>query len=119
MMRDRKDVPWPGEAVSSPSQESAEDRAQRKKLESDRLDEALSETFPTSDPVSPFVPTIRPTSQDGTLDPARVPCASAGCSCSVTPPEKWCSPVCTDVQQGYVERATSGCACGHGGCAAG
>lgn len=36
--------------------ESAQERTERKEHESDNLDEALRETFPTSDPISPFIP---------------------------------------------------------------
>ncbi|MGH8214115.1 MAG: hypothetical protein ACREPZ_00215 [Rhodanobacteraceae bacterium] len=43
-----------------PRQESAKERQQRKGHESDNQDEALEETFPASDPVSPFVPAKPP-----------------------------------------------------------
>lgn len=46
---DRKDVP------QSPA-ESPVERHQRKSHESELLDEAVAETFPASDPISPFVP---------------------------------------------------------------
>ncbi|GAA5068754.1 hypothetical protein GCM10025759_04840 [Lysobacter panacisoli] len=36
------------------------DREKRKQHESDNHDEALEETFPASDPVSPFVPAKAP-----------------------------------------------------------
>jgi hypothetical protein len=36
--------------------ETPEERAARKQHESDNQDEALLETFPASDPVSPFIP---------------------------------------------------------------
>ncbi len=51
--RDRKDPP---DRNSTLSEESSEERAQRKAKESRNIDEALEETFPASDPVSPFVP---------------------------------------------------------------
>jgi hypothetical protein len=51
---DRKDLPPPGTAAET--QESDAQRAERKARESALLDEAISETFPASDPVSPFVP---------------------------------------------------------------
>lgn len=51
---DRKDLPPAGAAVEA--EEDAEQRAQRKARESALLDEAIVETFPASDPVSPFVP---------------------------------------------------------------
>lgn len=51
--RDRKDPP---DADTPSQQESAEQRAHRKRKESANMDQALEETFPASDPVSPFVP---------------------------------------------------------------
>jgi hypothetical protein len=51
--RDRKDPP---ERDASSTPESPQERAQRKRKESDNVDHALEETFPASDPVSPFVP---------------------------------------------------------------
>jgi hypothetical protein len=38
------------------ARESPPERARRKRHCNDNLDEALQETFPASDPVSPFVP---------------------------------------------------------------
>ena len=56
--RDRKEVGHPkGKAVRK---ESEEERKRRKRHESDNQDEALEETFPGSDPVSPFVPAKPP-----------------------------------------------------------
>jgi len=58
---DRKDLPHPHDARKDTTHtESAGERARRKKKESDALDEALKETFPTSDPESPFVPAKAP-----------------------------------------------------------
>jgi len=51
--RDRKDPPPPGK---TPAAETPGERRQRKEHESENQDEALEETFPASDPVSPFVP---------------------------------------------------------------
>jgi len=51
--RDRKDPPSPDEPTAT---ESPEQRAQRKRKESENVDHALEETFPGSDPISPFVP---------------------------------------------------------------
>jgi hypothetical protein len=51
--RDRKDPP---EHDAPPKPETAAERAQRKRKESENVDQALEETFPASDPVSPFVP---------------------------------------------------------------
>jgi hypothetical protein len=57
-MRDRKDTPAPGEEVEC--NESQTQRAERKQHESENQDQALEETFPASDPVSPFVPAKAP-----------------------------------------------------------
>ncbi|WP_242112864.1 hypothetical protein [Luteimonas aquatica] len=51
--RDRKEIPAPG---SDDAPETPEARARRKRHESENQDEALDETFPASDPVSPFIP---------------------------------------------------------------
>jgi hypothetical protein len=40
--------------------ESETEKRRRKSHESDNLDEAVDETFPASDPVSPFVPAKPP-----------------------------------------------------------
>ena len=40
--------------------ESDADKSRRKSHESENLDEAVDETFPASDPVSPFVPAKPP-----------------------------------------------------------
>lgn len=53
--RDAKDPPSPN------SQPIAEPRTQKKAREAhadDNLDKALKETFPASDPISPFVPAV-------------------------------------------------------------
>jgi hypothetical protein len=55
-MHDRKDIAPPLE--SAPQDESRAVRRERKRHESANLDEALEETFPASDPVSPFVPAV-------------------------------------------------------------
>lgn len=58
MTRDRKDppaTPRKPEAEETPAQRQA-----RKQRESRNQDEALEETFPASDPVSPFIPAKRP-----------------------------------------------------------
>jgi len=51
--RDRKDPPSSDEPTAA---ESPEQRARRKRKESENVDHALEETFPGSDPISPFVP---------------------------------------------------------------
>lgn len=58
MGRDRKDPPAPEEKRDC--DESPHGREQRKHHESQNQDEALEETFPASDPVSPFVPAKAP-----------------------------------------------------------
>jgi len=58
MNRDRKDPPNPDADRQSP--ESPRERQQRKQHEESNQDEALEETFPASDPTSPFVPAKRP-----------------------------------------------------------
>ena len=57
-MRDRKDTPAPDEVVEY--EETDAQRQERKRHESDNQDEALEETFPASDPVSPFIPAKAP-----------------------------------------------------------
>lgn len=54
MSRDRKDLPTDHDR--HPDSESPQQREQRKGRESENQDEALEETFPASDPTSPFVP---------------------------------------------------------------
>ncbi|MGV8960088.1 MAG: hypothetical protein ACOH1V_06840 [Stenotrophomonas sp.] len=54
---DHKDAPG-GPRPTSP--ENEQQRQQRKNHESDNQDEALDETFPASDPTSPFVPAKEP-----------------------------------------------------------
>lgn len=56
--QDRKDPPIPGSYPCPP--ETEQSRRERKRHESDNQDEALEETFPASDPVSPFVPAKAP-----------------------------------------------------------
>ena len=90
--RDRKDLPHDGHAPP-PHDETPQERAERKSRESDSLDEALEETFPTSDPVSPFVPAIRTTGEQHDEDKAAGRrCAHERCDCSVEPLTRWASP---------------------------
>lgn len=56
--RDRKDPPSPDED-NAPA-ETPRQRHERKQHESENHDQALEETFPASDPVSPFVPAKAP-----------------------------------------------------------
>jgi hypothetical protein len=53
--RDAKDPPSPG---STALPETHANKTVRKARADDNLDEALDETFPASDPISPFVPAI-------------------------------------------------------------
>jgi hypothetical protein len=59
---DRKDLKHPSHQAGDEG-ETSHQRAKRKKKASDNLDEALQETFLTSDPVSPFVPAKMPPEQ--------------------------------------------------------
>ena len=52
---DRKEKPHPHVRVPT-GKESADQRAARKRKESSNMDEALKESFPASDPASPFIP---------------------------------------------------------------
>ena len=52
---DRKDVPNPHKK-SDTREETPAEKSRRKAKESTNQDEALEETFPASDPVSPFIP---------------------------------------------------------------
>ncbi len=53
---DRKDIEHPDCKDPSAARETPAERQERKAKESDNQDEALEETFPASDPVSPFIP---------------------------------------------------------------
>lgn len=57
---DRKDNKHPDDGSNREPSETPEARRQRKAKESDNQDEALEETFPASDPVSPFIPSKPP-----------------------------------------------------------
>jgi len=58
MSRDKKDpAPAPGRDRKD---ETPGERHQRKQHENANQDEALEETFPASDPVSPFIPAKKP-----------------------------------------------------------
>ena len=56
---DRKDMPHPNDLLPNKA-ETEKQRKRRKQHESSNQDEALEETFPASDPVSPFVPARAP-----------------------------------------------------------
>ena len=53
---DRKDPPTSPDNRAADVPESPVEQHQRKSHESELLDEAVDETFPASDPISPFVP---------------------------------------------------------------
>jgi len=57
MSRDQKD---PAPSHERSKEETPGERRQRKQHENENQDEALEETFPASDPVSPFVPARKP-----------------------------------------------------------
>ncbi len=59
---DRKDVDHAHDKQrkTPQGQESPAQRAERKRHESENQDEALQQTFPASDPVSPFIPAKAP-----------------------------------------------------------
>lgn len=57
MSRDQKD---PAPAPERDEPESPGERRERKRHENENQDEALEETFPASDPVSPFIPAKKP-----------------------------------------------------------
>lgn len=57
--KDRKDLPHPHDTQSDQAETAAE-REARKRKESENQQEALEETFPASDPVSPFIPAKAP-----------------------------------------------------------
>ena len=57
--RDRKDIKHPLDAPPK-ERETASEREARKRRESENQDHSLEETFPASDPVSPFVPAKPP-----------------------------------------------------------
>ena len=58
MGRDHKDPPKDDD--TSRSRETPAEREQRKEHADQNQDEALEETFPASDPTSPFVPAKAP-----------------------------------------------------------
>jgi anti-CRISPR protein AcrIC5 len=67
---DRKDLDHPDSNCPPAAAETAESRQQRKERESRNQDEALEETFPASDPVSPFIPAKMPDPEPGSAESA-------------------------------------------------
>ena len=61
--RDRKDPRHPLDSPPTERETEAE-REARKRKESENQDHSLEETFPASDPVSPFVPAKAPKDDD-------------------------------------------------------
>ena len=55
---DRKDLDPDGRPCTS--SEAPHERRERKRRADENVDEALEETFPASDPVSPFIPAKAP-----------------------------------------------------------
>jgi hypothetical protein len=118
---DRKDLPHSHDALDArvPAAETHTDRMERKQKESDALDQALEETFPTSDPISPFVPAIASEPVDSENQVGRSQkCAHDACTCEVKAPDAWCSDECREAQQGYTHEHASDCGCGHAECGA-
>ena len=111
--KDRKDTPHADDKHHQKADETPHERASRKAKESDALDEALEETFPTSDPVSPFVPAV-PTEAASGKDK---PCAHAACDCRVAEDRQWCSDTCRAAASGA--HASAHCGCGHAACGEG
>ena len=116
---DRKDPPLSGGQSGTPFQQTDESVAElhdRKEKESANPDQALEETFPSSDPISPLVPAKVPDSSSEAPQPQeRKKCAHDGCSCVAGSGDIWCSEACMNAQQGY--RATGpACPCGHSHC---
>jgi hypothetical protein len=64
-LRDRKDSRFAHETPAAPANETDAAHRARKDHESDLLDEAIDESFPASDPASPFVPAPRPLKDQG------------------------------------------------------
>jgi hypothetical protein len=115
--QDRKDPPLNPEG-SSPqeSMESLAERQERKAKESANLDQALQETFPSSDPVSPFIPAKAPADPETSSSAPKAECQHAGCTCEVGATDYWCSEACMNAQQGYAANPEHVCACGHTSC---
>ena len=57
----QSDAPGRSGNAGSPAHETPRDAEERKRHENENQDEALEETFPASDPVSPFIPAQAPT----------------------------------------------------------
>ncbi len=116
--QDRKDPPLdPLASAVHASIESPSERANRKAKESANLDQALGETFPSSDPISPFVPAKTPVDAKTAAPNPKAKCQRAGCECEIDAADYWCSDACRDAQQGYAPSPDGRCPCGHAHCA--
>mgnify|MGYP001611138082 CR=1 FL=1 len=114
--QDRKDPPLNPATPAERREETPRERDERKARESANLDDALEETFPSSDPVSPFVPARAPDASSSDTTQASRTCAHAACDCAVAAGDTYCSDACRDAQQGYADEAANGCPCGHAQC---
>ena len=112
--QDRKDPPLNPGKRAEPKQETPRERDERKAKESANLDGALEETFPSSDPVSPFVPARAP--DVAGPQQQKQTCAHERCACEVAARDTWCSDACRDAQQGYSDNGAGACPCGHAQC---
>ena len=115
--QDRKDPPLNPEERAEPKAETPRERDERKAKESANLDDALEETFPSSDPVSPFVPARAPDAASPGPQQQKQTCAHERCACEVAARDTWCSDACRDEQQGYSDNNAGECPCGHVQCA--
>jgi hypothetical protein len=114
--QDRKDPPLSPQERAEPKAETPRERDERKAKESANLDDALEETFPSSDPISPFVPARAPDVDAPGPQRQAATCAHERCSCEVAAGDMWCSDTCRDAQQGYADDSATGCPCGHPQC---
>ncbi|WP_104594969.1 hypothetical protein [Xanthomonas arboricola] len=67
MERDQKDLPTPGE---KPREDTPAQQQHQKSRTERNYEEALEETFPASDPISPFVPAKPPVDEHPAEDRA-------------------------------------------------
>jgi hypothetical protein len=114
--QDRKDPPLNPQERAQPTSETPRERDERKAKESANLDDALEETFPSSDPVSPFVPARAPDVAAPGPQQHKRTCAHERCACEVVARDTWCSDACRDGQQGYSDNGAAECPCGHPQC---
>jgi hypothetical protein len=89
--QDRKDLEHPDYKGGAVAPETPAERQQRKDKESDNQDEALEETFPASDPVSPFIPAKVP-EMDSAGDTANHDIVHEGRSYDMREIRRWMDP---------------------------